>query len=1261
MKRTQTEKGRRLADLPARAPRGRARRSVLSASLVGLLLILAAAVAADASAAPPPMVWQTPENAVLGSGAGQIKFPWGVAADPETGHVFVADAGNARVEEFSVWGEFIMSWGWGVRDGSPELQVCGPGAIPPSATCQEGLAGSGPGQFAGFIEGGIAVDDTGNVYVGDLENHRIEKFGPGGNFEEMFGGDVDKGPNHPGNVCTAAFIAEGDTCGAATAGSGPGQFAAGAFGFDLATDSLGHLFVGDVERIQEFDGGFVGEVKVPGETVSALAIDGAGNFYAAYEEKNGVHKLSPTGSVLSSEFKVLHPQAVAVDGVGNVYAIAQPGVMGLGERSHPVEFKADGTSLIPDEVEEQECEEKIHQAAACEFFAEAGGSEGTSDAQIKGIAVSSACGLSSADFYIPVVDQKGEVIPLGDQESYLRAYGPEPDANICSRAAAEPQITAQLVLSNSPEQVVLGGKINPRGFADTSYYVEYGVGRCSEGECTSETPAPPGKPLGVAGTSPVTIEGLQLTGLQPGTQYHFRLVAESSGSKGEPVRGVGGKVGADGTEATFTTPVLPPLPSRDQCPNAAFRADPVSPATYLADCRAYEMVSPTDTNGGGVFTLLNTVGQPAGYSQSSLDGDALTYSAFPSFAGAQSASYATQYLARRGTSGWSTQAISPPIGIIITPEVLLESEFLAFTPELCESWLFHPSEPRLAGGAVEAYPNLYSRQNCGEEGYLSLTTERPSNKGPESYLPELQGVSADGSVAAFRVEAKLTKNAASTSAYQCYEATGGKLRLVSVLPDGATSEADCSIGAAGHGGNFYEVDDASVNNAVSADGSRIFWTASTAGRGGGAGQIYLRTEHKNPTVAVSAGGEALSGKSDALFWAAAADGSKAIYSVGSLEEGQADLYEFDVARGTTKRIAGEVKGQLGASSNASRLYFVSKEVLGGQNAEGKSATSGDPNLYLYESQNGQFSFVATLSSSDAVSERQEANASPVDIHPYKHLAWVNPDGGATAFMSTAQLTGFANTDANSGKSDAEVFLYSADNGKLLCVSCNPTHVAPSGRELLVRDGGSGTWAAAQIPAAENQFYAPRVLSTDGRRLFFESYEALVPEDVNGKQDVYEWEAPGEGTCSEGSSTYSQLNQGCISLISSGQSTEDAALVDSSPDGSDVFFNTESSLVSGDEGLRDIYDARVDGGFPAKLKPTVCAGEGCQASSPPPVISSPSSDRVVPGNPKPRGCSKGKYKAKKHGKTVCVSTKSGKRHKKQPHPKKRSDHRRRSSR
>src|SRR4051794_23784755 len=47
----------------------------------------------------------------LGSEAGQCKNPYGVAVDRSTGHVYVADRGNDRVNVFEEDGNFLFAFG----------------------------------------------------------------------------------------------------------------------------------------------------------------------------------------------------------------------------------------------------------------------------------------------------------------------------------------------------------------------------------------------------------------------------------------------------------------------------------------------------------------------------------------------------------------------------------------------------------------------------------------------------------------------------------------------------------------------------------------------------------------------------------------------------------------------------------------------------------------------------------------------------------------------------------------------------------------------------------------------------------------------------------------------------------------------------------------------------------------------------------------------------------------------------------------------
>ena len=147
-----------------------------------------------------------------------------------------------------------------------------------------------------------------------------------------------------------------------------------------------------------------------------------------------------------------------------------------------------------------------------------------------------------------------------------------------------------------------------------------------------------------------------------------------------------------------------------------------------------------------------------------------------------------------------------------------------------------------------------------------------------------------------------------------------------------------------------------------------------------------------------------------------------------------------------------------------------------------------------------------------------------------------------------------------------------------------------GRGLLV-DGPQnwfGQYLAANIPgwtalSSNSAYYQPRYLLDSGR-LYFNTSQALVPQDVNGsQQDVYQYEpsgieGPGGGTaCDETSETYAESALGCISLISSAGPKE-SVFEDASESGNDVFFDTAArlSLLDTPEPTFDMYDASVCG-------------------------------------------------------------------------------------
>jgi hypothetical protein len=165
----------------------------------------------------------------------------------------------------------------------------------------------------------------------------------------------------------------------------------------------------------------------------------------------------------------------------------------------------------------------------------------------------------------------------------------------------------------------------------------------------------------------------------------------------------------------------------------------------------------------------------------------------------------------------------------------------------------------------------------------------------------------------------------------------------------------------------------------------------------------------------------------------------------------------------------------------------------------------------------------------------------------------------------------------------------------------------------------GQWLAAGLPGwtpydeFHHALYQSRYLSDSGR-LFFDSSDALVAQDVNNNQDVYEFEPVGVGSCTSDSATYSSATQGCASLISSGRADGESAFLEASASRGDVFFMTYERLTDQDvDNALDLYDAHVcTATLPcpsqAAVPPPCSTADSCRsAPSPQPAIfASPSS-------------------------------------------------------
>jgi DNA-binding beta-propeller fold protein YncE len=1131
-------------------------------------------------------------------GSGKLQEPDGVAVNEATGQVYVVDKGAERVSRFSAAGNF-------------EAEFDGSGTLPGEET--EAGHGGAPGELEGVgrfeAPTMIAVDNScslrglaeplckesdpsdGDVYVVDSGHFAVDKYSAAGRYI----GQITAAKHGPftERIDGVAVDPQGGVW-VLLEGKAINRYSNATTNPFQAETVIEALQLLPLEHLQ------------PG-----FAIDSAGNFYVraslGTDFVGRIAKVAPTGAVLIDEVDGQKSSAVSVD-------------------------QNDSTAFVDNLT-------TIGAYDSSGIEAERFGREEGAEHLIEGAGIG--------------VDARADILYVADDAAkVVVVFGPvNPSApTVESESAAE--ITA--------DSALLQAEINPRsdeGEHPTGYQFEYGA-------CTSASTC---ATSGYENVAPIT-EGevgpdfevhavtAAVTGLNTNTTYHFKLVAHNT---------IGPVEGAD---ASFTT-------------------QSAGGELLLPDARHWQLVSPPDKRGSRIEPI-----NEAGIIEAAAAGGAITYLANaplePSPPGAAGKS---QALSSRSPDGWSTRDISLPhqsaTGLAVGPG----QEYKFFNGDLSLSAVqpFGQFDPLLSEEATESTAYLHDLDgSCGSRCYRPLVTGKagianvPAGTafGREALCvprggaeltnasivcgPEIVGASDDLSHLILRSAAPLVAGAGEN---QLYVWSAGELSQLSLLPDGRPAPPAPPASFATNG-------DRTARRAVSTDGSRIEWEAegmlyqrdSLAGGGGETAQL---DEGAGCGTCESGGGQ---------FQIASIDGRRLFFTDtrrltadSGAEPGvkhEADLYECRmVLEGTrphcdltdlTPANGGEganVQGDvLGASEDGEYIYFVALGAQAGSNATGHSPTPGQPNLYLRH--DGTATFIATLSNGDG------HDWFPLVGQP----ARVSPNGHFLALMSQANLTGYDNRDATSGQPTAEVYLFDAATMTLRCASCDPSGARPVGVEYHPLEPGSGglvggptgTWlpeglVAANLPGTEapqvvEGRYQPRYLSNEGR-LFFNTINPLVPQDSNGTQDVYEYEPPGvggESGCKETSETFSSRSGGCVSLISSGSSSQESAFLDASESGDDVFFLTYSRLAKADtDNALDIYDAHsCTASVPCLPEPPAppepCKGEGCQAHGAASAEPSPSTSQFVgPGNPGPArkaGCPKGKVK--KGGRCVKKSHK-----------------------
>ncbi len=691
-----------------------------------------------------------------------------------------------------------------------------------------------------------------------------------------------------------------------------------------------------------------------------------------------------------------------------------------------------------------------------------------------------------------------------------------------------PILTSEWSSAVSLTTATLNARLRSMGFS-TTYRFEYGT----------STAYGKGAPAGGGGigVEEGALVSQPISGLQEGVTYHYRLTATNAQGT------------IDGPDQAFTTSATPVGGVADTCPNAAYRID--GPSEALPDCRAYEMVSPLDKNG-------SNVGGNGHFSvHASIEGERASFRAGAGFADTvgSGANGLTDYVASRGTTGWTTHSLTPPSAPNAFAVTAAATYVQGYAADLEHSlWYGYqtPSDDPGTGGQ-----NLY-RSTTQSRKLETITIPSGSEPLPEYFELEESavGFSSDVGVVAFANPRNLLPETTG-SLSKLYEWEYGTLRLAGILPDGEVPAG--GSGAPGPGRGLV-----ANEGSVSSDGSRVLFVSPVDGSA--PQQLYMRRNGRE-TVWVSRPETSTPGiePQGVKFQKASQDGRRVVLSsetpLLASDPGGSGMGVYLYTDSANPEAESNLKflfrdsgvSVFGMSEDISRIYYY---------AEPGTTPSG---MYLWDK--GTVHLVAKMgpfNGNDSTAMRVSSDG--------RRMAFLWAPGIKEEPELAKPATGGDVGETAPGQGHQAMYLYDEDSETVTCVSC-PHSGAAMGADVEI---------APVLPTGSiigGTEFRQRYLSSDGRRVFFSTPDALVPQDTNGLPDVYEYDADAHE----------------VKLLSSGTGEGSAWFEDASASGDNVLFITSQKLVDRDtDTLIDLYDARVDGGFAEPLPPPAsCEGDACQ--------------------------------------------------------------------